>query len=326
VACIFCERLRDSFALYVVPQTIFTNSPIPEEVTTRCSSFFLRQVSLSDPVISRFGLPIVCQNPEQWDQTLITELMKQTDASGATPTKPWDEIKASLDNLPGASLREASRLVSQLSIAKLRAGWTDRYNRGASFYRVYRVSHQSKRLLDCVCKTCKSCYNCCGSTRLIAPTRNPLEREKRHNAVVTGSVLFTSMFDTNNSSHVVARHATFTLKVLIKINLYLRKETTIRYISALITRPAKGFSILHIILWGGCIHVFYKLSQWQTTVYDNPYCDQIKRYVASHVCPPFAFPRRNVVERYQPGLPGYWLDYQGSKRAVSGWVTDLEGE
>jgi len=78
-------------------------------------------VSSTDPVISRFGLPIVCQNPKDWDEALITQLMEQTQASGALPTKPWQEIKASLDHaLPGASIREASRHISQLSIAKIK--------------------------------------------------------------------------------------------------------------------------------------------------------------------------------------------------------------
>jgi hypothetical protein len=52
-------------------------------------------------------------------------------------------------------------------------------------YRVYRVSHQSKRATASrlrLCKTCKNSKNCC-STRLVAPTKKPLEREKRHNGV-----------------------------------------------------------------------------------------------------------------------------------------------
>ncbi|KAF5830680.1 hypothetical protein DUNSADRAFT_14195 [Dunaliella salina] len=78
-------------------------------------------ISSTDPLISRFGLPIVCQNPKDWDEGLITQLMEQTQASGALPTKPWHEIKASLDQaLPGASIREASRHISQLSIAKIK--------------------------------------------------------------------------------------------------------------------------------------------------------------------------------------------------------------
>ena len=36
------------------------------------------------------------------------------------------------------------------------------------------------RLLGCVCKIC-SCVMCC-NTRLVAPTRKPLEQGKRHNA------------------------------------------------------------------------------------------------------------------------------------------------
>jgi hypothetical protein len=42
---------------------------------------------------------------------------------------------------------------------------------------------QNVRLLGCICKTCKNCDDCCCSTRLVAPTKTPLEREKRHNAV-----------------------------------------------------------------------------------------------------------------------------------------------
>ena len=42
------------------------------------------------------------------------------------------------------------------------------------------------RLLGCVCKKCKNCGNCCCSTRLVATTKKPLEREK-------GTMLFVTL-------------------------------------------------------------------------------------------------------------------------------------
>ena len=39
------------------------------------------------------------------------------------------------------------------------------------------------RLLGCVCKTCKKKLNCFCSTRFVAATKKPLEREKSHNVV-----------------------------------------------------------------------------------------------------------------------------------------------
>jgi len=43
-----------------------------------------------------------------------------------------------------------------------------------------KVIIQNVRLLGCVNKTCD---NCCCSSRLAAPAKKNLEREKRHNAV-----------------------------------------------------------------------------------------------------------------------------------------------
>jgi hypothetical protein len=42
---------------------------------------------------------------------------------------------------------------------------------------------QNVRLLGCVCNAYKNCDHRCCSTRLVASTKKPLEREKGHNAV-----------------------------------------------------------------------------------------------------------------------------------------------
>jgi len=44
--------------------------------------------------------------------------------------------------------------------------------------------NQNVWLLGCVCKTCKNWDNCCCSTRLVAPTKKNLEREKGHIATL----------------------------------------------------------------------------------------------------------------------------------------------
>jgi len=56
----------------------------------------------------------------------------------------------------------------------------------AEHIQIQDLSHQQNvRLLGCECKTCKTCDNCCCSTRLVAPTKTNLEREKGTTLFVT---------------------------------------------------------------------------------------------------------------------------------------------
>ena len=64
---------------------------------------------------------------------------------------------------------------------------------------------QNVRLLGCV-KMCKNCDNCCCSTRLIAPTKTPMEREKRHNAVCNIAALHKTIKNNQASARTKRPH------------------------------------------------------------------------------------------------------------------------
>ena len=50
---------------------------------------------------------------------------------------------------------------------------------------LHKAISQNVRLLGCVCKPCKNCDNCCCSTKLVAPTKNPWKKEKGTTLFVT---------------------------------------------------------------------------------------------------------------------------------------------